>query len=142
MLTLLIFVVVLVVVVPLVSVDAGCRAGGEESAGAGRAELAARSVAERMAQKAEGIGGAQRDGHAGDIDRAGQIDAELLGDVAVHLGDADLQHHLLAAGDAQHVDDLLGIAGEAGRQIGGAGGFLAPKRRCPTEPHCRSSPKP
>ena len=32
---------------------------------------------------------------------AGQIDAELLGDIAIHLGDADFQHHLLAGGDAR-----------------------------------------
>ena len=47
----------------------------------------------------------------------------MLGDVSIHFGDADFQHHLLAAGDTDHVDDLLGIAGKAGRQVGGAGGF-------------------
>ena len=33
------------------------------------------------------------------IHAAGEIDAELLDDVAPHFGDGDLQHHLVAAAD-------------------------------------------
>ena len=63
--------------------------------------LAARQIAERAAEQAEWLAvddatiGTPRDDRG-----AGQVDAELLGDVALHFGDAHLEHHLLAAGDA------------------------------------------
>ena len=51
-----------------------------------------------------------------------QRDAELLADAAVHLGEAHLQHHLLALAAArhlQHVDDLA-LRGGRLRDLAGA----------------------
>ena len=99
-------------------------AGGKESAGAGGANLCAGGIAEGVAQQAKGIGGAERNrGTPAALSALPRLTPELLGDIAVHFGDAHFQHHLLAAGNAQHIDDLLGVAGEAGGQIVGAGGF-------------------
>ena len=56
-------------------------------------------------------------GTPADRRRSAQIDAELLGDLALHFGDAHFQHHLFARVDLEHVDDLGRIAREARRQI-------------------------
>ena len=52
---------------------------------------------------------------AGVDDRA-EVDAELLQQGALHLGDGDLQHHLLLALDGEQVDDELAVAA-AGRRL-------------------------
>ena len=41
------------------------------------------------------------------IEAAGQIDAELLDDVALHFRDGDLEHDLVAAAHGDAVDDLV-----------------------------------
>ena len=119
-----------------------CRLLG--TAGAGRPSVSLRradaepnlragKIAERLADQPVRIGGRGGDRHAVDHRGAGEIDAELLGDLALHFGDAHFQHHLLAAGDLQHVDDLGGIAGEARRQI------LRARRRPGRSRPCRLS---
>ena len=42
-----------------------------------------------------------------------EIDAHLLQKRSLHLGDRDLEHHLLFGFDRQHVDDNVGIGLEA-----------------------------
>src|SRR5690606_12944169 len=41
-----------------------------------------------------------------------KVDAELLGDIALHLGHGDLQHDLLAAGDVENIGDIVGSTSE------------------------------
>ena len=71
-----------------------------------------------MADQTEGIGGRGRHGGrtADDVGTA-DIDAELLGNGALHFRDPHLQHHLIGGADGQNIDHLLGIAGEAGGEI-------------------------
>ena len=51
--------------------------------------------------------------------RAAEIDAELLDDVALHLGDGDLEHDLVAAAHGDAVDHLVAVAGEPRGEIEG-----------------------
>jgi len=94
------------------------------------ADLAAGQIAQRLTHQAVGIGGGQRQRRRAAQDfGARQVDAQLLGDIAVHLRDAHLQHHLLAARHVEHIDDLFGIARETRRQIGGASRFQRARNR-------------
>ena len=64
-------------------------------------------AAERLAQRRERIGVVEID-HGGAVtQRTGQIDAELLEDVALDLGDGHLEHDLVAAANDKRVDDPL-----------------------------------
>ena len=70
-----------------------------------------------MAQQSELVRCGQRDGHTGGLHRGRRIDAELLGDRALHFGDADFEHDLLTAADLQHVDNLGRIARKPPRDV-------------------------
>ncbi len=100
--------------------DGGLGDARREMRGAGLAELRAGRVAQRVAEQSELVLGRGDDRHPSDEGGFCQIDAELLGDVARHLGDADLEHDLLVAGDGEHVDDLGRVAGEARGKVLGA----------------------
>ena len=49
---------------------------------------------------------------------AGQVDAQLLDDAALHFDDAHFQHHLICGADVQHIDDLQVAAGRGFREEG------------------------
>jgi hypothetical protein len=51
------------------------------------------------------------------VDDRADVEAELLQQAALHLGDRYLEHHLLFAIDAEHVDDELAVAGAGGRLV-------------------------
>ena len=53
------------------------------------------------------------------VEGAGEIDAELLDDVAAHFGDGDFQHHLVAAANGDAVDHLGAVADEARGKVEG-----------------------
>src|SRR5690606_29927618 len=62
-------------------------------------------------------GGEPEHALAADIDRSREIDAELLDDRPLHLGNRDPERHLLATGDRDHVQHPIGLAGELRRDI-------------------------
>ena len=51
------------------------------------------------------------------IDDGAEIDTQLLDDAALHLDDADLEHHLILASDGQEVDDLFRLANKLLRDL-------------------------
>src|SRR5581483_3446366 len=70
---------------------------------------------------------AQRsEGEIARIDERVQIDAELLDDVALHLDHRDLEQHLLAPLDSQHVDDVGRLAGVPESAAAVSGTAVAP----------------
>ncbi len=64
------------------------------------------AVAERLAGGRERIVGVEIDHGRAVVQRAGQIDAELLEDVALDFGDDHLEHDLVAAANDDGVDDF------------------------------------
>ncbi len=48
---------------------------------------------------------------------AGQVDAELLDDVALNFGDRNLEQHLIAAANGDAVDDLGAVADQPGGDV-------------------------
>ncbi len=86
---------------------------GQHRLGLGVQIIAAGQPAQQGAVDA--IGGGVGEGilrNAGLAHEGVQVEAELLDDAALHLHDAHLEHHLLLAGDGQHVDHLLGLGHE------------------------------
>jgi hypothetical protein len=73
-------------------------------------EVAAR---QRLAERAERIVGGEIEHGGAAADRAGEVDPELLDDVALYLGDGDLEHHLVASLDDDAVDDAAAATEEA-----------------------------
>ena len=76
-------------------------------------------VDQRLADHRERVGVVEVEHVLAGGKRATEIDAELLDDVALDLGDGDLEHHLVAAAHRDAVDDLVAVAGEAGGEIVG-----------------------
>ena len=66
-------------------------------------------TAERLAIGRKRIGVVEIDDVRAVAQRAGQVDAELLDDVALDFGDGDLEHDLVAAADDDGVDDLVAV---------------------------------
>ena len=71
---------------------------------------------QRLAEHRERIGVVEVEHRAAAAERAAEIDAELLDDVALHFGDGDLEHHLVAAAHGDAVDHLVGRRRPAGRR--------------------------
>ena len=61
-----------------------------------------------------------------------KIDAELLDDVALHFGDGDLEHHLVAAAHRDAVDHLVAVAGKPRGEIEGLLRLGRARRRAAT----------
>src|SRR5262249_40876516 len=83
--------------------------GGDPFQGAGNL----RRRRERVAERGEGVGVVEVDHRGAGAEAAAQIDAELLDDFALHLGDRYLQHDLVAAVDGDAVDDALAVVDQA-----------------------------
>ena len=66
-------------------------------------------AAERLAVGRERIGIVEVDHSRAVAKTAGQIDAELLDDVALDLGNCDFQHHLIAAANDDGIHDLAAL---------------------------------
>jgi hypothetical protein len=75
---------------------------------------------ERLAARRERIGVVEIDHRGAVAERAGEVDAELLDDVALDLGDGHLEYDLVAAADDDGVDDFAaerdGIGGAGAKQ--------------------------
>src|SRR6185503_4994668 len=76
-----------------------------------------RSVAQRLPGGGERIDGVEVHHRGPVIEAAGQIDAELLDHVALHLGDRDLEHDLIASAYHDAVDDLGAVADQPRRDV-------------------------
>ncbi len=63
--------------------------------------------AQRLAGGRERIVVVEVDDGGAVVERAGEIDAELLDDVALDFGDGHLEHDLVAAAHHDGVDDLV-----------------------------------
>ena len=70
-----------------------------------------RNYAAALRAKWEGKFAKRGEGETARVDQGAEVDAELLDDVALHLHYGDLQQHLLATFDGDHVDDLPALRG-------------------------------
>ena len=70
----------------------------------------------------------------------GEIDAELLDDVALHFGDGHLQHDLVAAVHGDAVDDLAAVVDQARGDV--EGGLRFDRARSTLPDSTTPSPRP